>query len=333
MPAAYSAEAVLGAAGTTIGCKRCEAVAFWRMRESPHEGDRMQADAFAQWIEAELAQRGWKPSDLAREAGINQGTLSNVLNGVRGAGLDFCTRVAEALRLPPEFVLRQACLLPPTTESSPRAVEMAHLFDQLPLADQERAVAIARALLRAADTGSRAGAADQPYLSPAMAESSSEDLTDAGSPPAAAQVAEPGVPGARSRWRRAVVYVLGGILLIALVGVVIAGFVEGSWWYTYSSDRALDTAARARLQNVRDDLGEGDLAPEAAVWLDAALAPRAHPTDVRLYLLTAREIIQSTGDPGAPDLVGQLDQVLGAIQTQPEATSGVPTLVPISTPG
>jgi transcriptional regulator with XRE-family HTH domain len=66
-----------------------------------------------EWLEAEMERRRWQPSDLARAAGIDTGTLSNVLNGRRRAGRKVCLALAKALEVPPEWVLRRAGLLPP----------------------------------------------------------------------------------------------------------------------------------------------------------------------------------------------------------------------------
>jgi transcriptional regulator with XRE-family HTH domain len=50
-------------------------------------------------INAEMAAKGWKPSDLSREAGIPKNTLSRYLKGERGIPLDTFGDIAQALSL------------------------------------------------------------------------------------------------------------------------------------------------------------------------------------------------------------------------------------------
>lgn len=67
---------------------------------------------FADWLESEMKKRAWRPSDLAKAAGLYQSTLGKVLNREREAGPDVCVSLADALKLPPEEVFRKAGLLP-----------------------------------------------------------------------------------------------------------------------------------------------------------------------------------------------------------------------------
>lgn len=79
---------------------------------------------FLEWIEHELKVRGWKPAELARRSGIENSVLSNVMNGKRGAGPEFCNAIARGLGLPPVMVFEKAGLLPVTepTDDAIRAV-------------------------------------------------------------------------------------------------------------------------------------------------------------------------------------------------------------------
>lgn len=62
---------------------------------------------FSKWLQAELNNRGWGQSDLARRSGLSTSQISNVLNGGRDAGPDFCIGVARALGISREEVFRQ----------------------------------------------------------------------------------------------------------------------------------------------------------------------------------------------------------------------------------
>jgi len=70
---------------------------------------------FVEWLELELNQRGWRPSDLARAAGVSSATISNVMTGSRNAGSDLCRGIAKAFGEPEEKVFRLAGLLSPLT--------------------------------------------------------------------------------------------------------------------------------------------------------------------------------------------------------------------------
>ena len=69
-------------------------------------------NTFVSWLEKELKARGWTMRELARRAGLTHVTISNVLNGTRNPGVEFCLGVARAFREPPELVFRRAGLLP-----------------------------------------------------------------------------------------------------------------------------------------------------------------------------------------------------------------------------
>lgn len=72
-------------------------------------------EKFTVWLLDQLNTQGWQPAEFAREAGIQKGTLSNILNGNRKAGWDVCAAIAGVLKIPPAEVFRQAGLLPEKT--------------------------------------------------------------------------------------------------------------------------------------------------------------------------------------------------------------------------
>jgi len=97
---------------------------------------------FTDWLQSELNERGWGPADLAKRMGSYPATVSNVLNGLRNPGPDFCRGVARALGYPQEFVFRLAGLITdPTPENyDPEAALAAHLIANLP--PEKRAAAL-----------------------------------------------------------------------------------------------------------------------------------------------------------------------------------------------
>jgi hypothetical protein len=123
-------------------------------------------------------------------------------------------------------------------------------------------------------------------------------------------------PGLRiPTWGRRAVVIVMGLILVGIAAYILAmTYLEGSWWYTYESDQALDAAARARVVAVRDEVNAlGDM-PEVVEWLDAALNPNAHPTDVRTSLMVAQQALQEAGDPRRMEAVLELREVIQSIR-------------------
>ena len=73
--------------------------------------------------------------ELARAAGINRGTISNIINGHKGAGKDVLIAIATALRLPIDEVVRASEGLPPRYANDSWFNEQAH---KLNLLDESR---------------------------------------------------------------------------------------------------------------------------------------------------------------------------------------------------
>lgn len=63
---------------------------------------------FYAWLTSELNKREMSNNELARRAGVSSGLVSLVLSGQRGISTDFCIKVARALNLPTNDVLRRA---------------------------------------------------------------------------------------------------------------------------------------------------------------------------------------------------------------------------------
>lgn len=104
-------------------------------------------DELVIWLEGELEERGWSIRELGRQAGLSHVTIANILNGSRNPGERFCRAIAHALRVPIEEVFRRAGLLPPEPPETALTREALHLMTSLPAEDQERALAILRALV------------------------------------------------------------------------------------------------------------------------------------------------------------------------------------------
>jgi transcriptional regulator with XRE-family HTH domain len=70
---------------------------------------------FNDWLDRELNKRNWTRAELARRGDISQSALSLIYSGQRKPGIELCGKVAKALGLPAENVLRQAGLLDDAT--------------------------------------------------------------------------------------------------------------------------------------------------------------------------------------------------------------------------
>jgi len=108
---------------------------------------KMANNDFSQWLLEELEQRGLSYSEVARRGSMSHARISQIVSG-GNPGSDFCLGIAKALDLPPETVFRKAGILPPEPDLTSREKINLHLFRQLSLAEQERQLAVMRALLK-----------------------------------------------------------------------------------------------------------------------------------------------------------------------------------------
>lgn len=84
---------------------------------------------FINWINDELAKRGWGYNELGRRAGLSSGGVSVVMTGRQNPGFEFCVKIAEALGEPPETVLRLAGLLPPLPAAEGEGISKEELWE------------------------------------------------------------------------------------------------------------------------------------------------------------------------------------------------------------
>lgn len=130
------------------------------------------------------------------------------------------------------------------------------------------------------------------------------------------------------RGRRVVVVVLGAILAALACAIIGAALAQGSWWYSYGTDRALSAESRARVEAIREAVDASGSVPEAVAWLDAALDPHADPTTVRAYLLAAQEALGAADDPGLAHCVGELRSVIQTIRPSQPFVTATPRPMP-----
>jgi hypothetical protein len=121
--------------------------------------------------------------------------------------------------------------------------------------------------------------------------------------------------------RRVVVILMAMFLGVAVFGFLGLTLVQGSWWYGYGTDLPLDSESRSRVEAILNEVEASGAAPQAAAWLDAALAA-THPSDVRVHLITAQEALRATGDPAFIEAARELRAIIGMIESSnPDATT------------
>ncbi len=109
--------------------------------------------AFADWLQQELQNRGWNQAELARRSGITTAQVSRVMTGEQHPGPEVGRKIARALRIPPEEVFRRAGLLPPAQKQPEGTEELVYHYACLSEDDRKRLLVIARSLHEASEEG------------------------------------------------------------------------------------------------------------------------------------------------------------------------------------
>ncbi len=91
----------------------------------------------SRWLLEQLERRGWTQSELARQAQVNQVTISNIINGNRGLGMEVAIKIADALAIPRSEILQRMGVLPtPPPTDGPTIREMNEAFAYLTTEEQ-----------------------------------------------------------------------------------------------------------------------------------------------------------------------------------------------------
>jgi transcriptional regulator with XRE-family HTH domain len=77
------------------------------------------SEALRFWLSEELNRRGWSHRELARQIETSQSFVSRIIKGENPPSVNFCYRIAQALEVSPETVLRLAGILPPASPGQP----------------------------------------------------------------------------------------------------------------------------------------------------------------------------------------------------------------------
>lgn len=121
-------------------------------------GDRiclMATNDFADWLEAELTERGWAQTFLAERARISDTQLSRLMRRERQPGIDAITGIAKAFGMPIDVVMRKAGWLPDHGDLLPELAALGARLRALSPEQREAALAALEAALRVAEAGDR----------------------------------------------------------------------------------------------------------------------------------------------------------------------------------
>jgi transcriptional regulator with XRE-family HTH domain len=86
---------------------------------------------FTDWLLAEMEQRGWSQSDLARHAKVSNAAISDIFSGRRNIGKNLATALADGLDLPIQTVFRAAGLLPPDKKVNEEIEQIVHEAERM----------------------------------------------------------------------------------------------------------------------------------------------------------------------------------------------------------
>lgn len=92
----------------------------------------------SEFVKKELERKGWNRSELSRKSGLSTGTISNVLNDDRPAGVDVVRAMAVALGVPQHILFYYARLITELPGEIPVEVqETASALLKLPERDRQ----------------------------------------------------------------------------------------------------------------------------------------------------------------------------------------------------
>lgn len=91
---------------------------------------------FSSWLQDRLDERGWRPTDLAKQAKMSDTAISRFIQGARKPDSKSLNAIAKALKLPPDQVFRAAGQLPQKPETDERIERVIHEMQDLN--DQEK---------------------------------------------------------------------------------------------------------------------------------------------------------------------------------------------------
>lgn len=103
---------------------------------------------FANWLQSQLNERGWRQADLVRASGIHSGYLSKLLTQERMPGVETCQAIARAFNMRDTDVMKIAGLAASTEpdDQTPSIRELVGTFNELDDENRETILKMLRAL-------------------------------------------------------------------------------------------------------------------------------------------------------------------------------------------
>jgi transcriptional regulator with XRE-family HTH domain len=105
-------------------------------------------DKFGEWLLSEMNKRGMTQSRLAKESGLTQGSISNIISGRRGRSDKSLSQIARALKLPQEHVFTVAGILKEKKGADPDIDLIMHHVKDLDQHDRDAVLEFIRMLDR-----------------------------------------------------------------------------------------------------------------------------------------------------------------------------------------
>ena len=103
---------------------------------------------FEKWLDGVLADKRWTRNQLADNARLASGTLTNIFSGNKGVGKDVCKKIAFALDIPEEIVFRKAGLLKNNDDYDDVVKTIAHRVKKMDEVDKSHVLDYVDMLLR-----------------------------------------------------------------------------------------------------------------------------------------------------------------------------------------
>jgi transcriptional regulator with XRE-family HTH domain len=113
------------------------------------------SNPFVEWLNGELARRGWTREELARRAHISSPGLTHIMNRQRNLGPEMARHIAKALQISQVEVFQRARLIDETINEDAFAErDIQRLLSEMDPEQRRIAISVLEAIARAGRDGS-----------------------------------------------------------------------------------------------------------------------------------------------------------------------------------
>ena len=92
---------------------------------------------FGEWLDEELKSRGLSQYALGKSIGVTPTHINHIIHGRRKPSAEMLKAIAGGLKLPVQFVYRQAGILSQESEMTATRERLNYLFDKFPDSEKE----------------------------------------------------------------------------------------------------------------------------------------------------------------------------------------------------